>query len=232
MFARGNAEASRTSVVPAERGGSRRSGLPHVCRANPAAANSEPPLHSSGLSTASPETFLRRERTQLRPKDWRSQLRYSDSQQRQRVELLSDAARDRAVRLERGAKTTANAKWRSWLAEGRAGGLGRQHRMSRGASGWIATRRDDNDDIAFDEKLTGIALEDDSVFVAQPLMHNSWPTRKLPNGLGLTNWGGHFPIWRAQASRELWLPSPVRLRLAGAGSAPELYSGCLIGSSA
>ena len=55
---RGKVEASCAAAVPAERGGSRKSGVPHVCRANAAAANIEPPLDSSGISTASTETLL------------------------------------------------------------------------------------------------------------------------------------------------------------------------------
>ena len=52
------------------------------------------------------------------------------------VEMLEDVARTQAGREEEAARKMQNSKWLAWLHDGRAAGLGRQHRMTRTAIGW------------------------------------------------------------------------------------------------
>ena len=56
------------------------------------------------------------------------------------VESLSQVASSAAERAETAAARAARLTWTSWLVDGPARGLRRQHRMSRTAIGWIADR--------------------------------------------------------------------------------------------
>jgi hypothetical protein len=79
------------------------------------------------------------------------------------VRMLRDAALQMAVKAEAQADAAATANFRSWLNDGPARGLGRQHKFSRTRVGWIPspTFKDESDhggddDEAFDD---GMSLE-------------------------------------------------------------------------
>ena len=55
------------------------------------------------------------------------------------VELLQKMAMENAEREERAAQHASIVKWESWIHEGPANGLRRQHRYSRTTNGWIPT---------------------------------------------------------------------------------------------
>ena len=56
---------------------------------------------------------------------------------------------DEMVRtLESEINARSRAEWESWLGEGPAKGLSRQHKMSRTATGWIPSAEFQVDDIA------------------------------------------------------------------------------------
>ena len=56
------------------------------------------------------------------------------------VIAIMRAACDVARKAHMYDDSTARNSWMSWLQEGPAGGLGRQHRMSRCATGWIPAK--------------------------------------------------------------------------------------------
>ena len=71
---------------------------------------------------------------------------------------------EKACRHDQG---TAQCRWRKWLREGHAGGLGRQHRMSRCATGFIAAKsartellQEGDDDISAEDDVEGISERD------------------------------------------------------------------------
>ena len=55
------------------------------------------------------------------------------------VAILERVARMQAESQEAEASRMARARWISWLNDGPSAGLGRQHKMSRVAIGWVPT---------------------------------------------------------------------------------------------
>ena len=77
--------------------------------------------------------------------------------------ILAATASDTAKRLEAADKRDSDASWRSWLQEGPAKGLRRQHRFSRAATGWVPSAighgsYDDSDNPSDDPSATNCKL--------------------------------------------------------------------------
>ncbi len=71
--------------------------------------------------------------------DWREAITLSMLQQDSVATMLEEVATKQADREEAAASKAVTLKWVSWLHEGPAAGLGRQHRMSKVAQGWAPT---------------------------------------------------------------------------------------------
>ena len=67
--------------------------------------------------------------------DWREAITLSMMQQEAVSLMLEEVATRQAEREEAAASKAITLKWVSWLHEGPAAGLGRQHRMSKVAQG-------------------------------------------------------------------------------------------------
>jgi hypothetical protein len=71
--------------------------------------------------------------------DWRKAISLGMLQHDSVTVMLEDVAVKQADREEAAASKATTLKWVSWLHEGPAAGLGRQHRMSKVAQGWAPT---------------------------------------------------------------------------------------------
>eukprot|EP00973_Karenia_brevis_P071886 9989004-Karenia_brevis.AAC.1 len=77
------------------------------------------------------------------------------------IEALHSCAQQHALRVEEAAYRSRAAGWCSWLHEGPARGLGRQHRFSRNALGWqpVAEAVEDQNMLGSDDGLDGLSDE-------------------------------------------------------------------------
>ena len=92
---------------------------------------------------------------------WRKALSYECLHSKVWVELLRTAALQQAEVEEAEAGRAAFARWLSWISEGPAGGLRRQHRFTRLAMGWTETKVASTEDetIGEHDDLDGLSAE-------------------------------------------------------------------------
>jgi hypothetical protein len=96
---------------------------------------------------------------------WRVQVTRQMLDIPQWVQMLEDVARRQAESEEEAARKMQNAKWLSWLHDGPAAGLGRQHLISRSAIGWNPTADSVGDDstlppLADPDGIDGLSSEE------------------------------------------------------------------------
>ena len=70
---------------------------------------------------------------------WQGHVEHHMLESQQWIKLLEDVARKQAEGEEEAARRMSIAKWLTWLHEGLAAGLGRQHLMTRMSLGWVPT---------------------------------------------------------------------------------------------
>jgi hypothetical protein len=99
-------------------------------------------------------------------KRWIDAVRLCDFQDKVKVHLLCRSAKAIAAVAHQHDDQAARVAWTSWLQEGPAKGLGRQHKMSRVAHGWIpskvgdASQSDSCDDEDCIDDLDGLTEDD------------------------------------------------------------------------
>ena len=88
---------------------------------------------------------------------WRSTLSTSMLQNHLWTQMIRKVAGEMVSTLETEINDRSRADWETWIAEGPARGLSRQHKMSKTATGWIPTEKFLVDDI--DEEVQVEAAE-------------------------------------------------------------------------
>ena len=92
-------------------------------------------------------------------KAWQKALTRGQLLMRCWVEVLGEVATKQAEAEERAAATAAVVKWSSWLREGPANGLRRQHQHTRVATGWTqaAVSKGEETEVGEREDMDGLS---------------------------------------------------------------------------